>query len=51
MPYVTCEFCGHGELQALNIGVCMICLKFGGDKTKIHAIKKLLKQANACFFE
>lgn len=44
MPYVTCAFCGHGGIQALNVGVCMNCLKFGGDRPKIYAIKQLLKE-------
>ena len=44
MPYMTCKFCRHSGIQALDIDVCTKCLKIGNDSVKIYAIKKYLEK-------
>lgn len=44
MPYITCQLCGSGVVQSLDINICTRCIKIGSDKTKILAIKKYLEK-------
>lgn len=44
MPYITCQLCGSGVVQSLDINICTRCIKTGNDQTKILAIKKYLQK-------